>query len=121
LPSQQGAILSSRSRSRRKVSSSGKQVFRQTTNPRCKTAFREHDIVGFFPVKVMPGNPNDPNGPQPTFSFQIAEGNNVSLDPETGMPRAAALKTVTYRMEGNLVRAVLPQGAKPASTRNGAV
>jgi hypothetical protein len=72
-------------------------------------------------VKVTTGDPKEPNGPEPTFSFQMAVGDNVSLDPETGMPRAAQLKTVTYRMEGNLVRAVLPQGAKPASTPNGAV
>lgn len=85
-----------------------------TRHHRYGTAFREHDIVGFFPVKVAPGNPNDPNGPEPTFTFQIAEGGNVSLDPQTGMPHAAALKTVTYRMEGNLVRPVLPAGSKPA-------
>ena len=92
-----------------------------TRRHRYGTAFREHDIIGFFPVKVTGGDPKDPNGPEPTFSFQVAEGDNVSLDPETGMPRAAALKTLTYRMEGNLVRPVLPQGAKPASTGNGAV
>ncbi|MHB1936510.1 MAG: SH3 domain-containing protein [Acidobacteriaceae bacterium] len=87
-----------------------------TRRHRYGTAFREHDIVGFFPVKVTPGDANSPNGPEPTFSFQIAEGDNVSLDPETGMPRAAQLKTLTYRMEGNLVRPVLAPGAKSATT-----
>jgi hypothetical protein len=90
-----------------------------TRRHRYGTAFREHDIIGFFPVKVALGDAKNPNGPEPTFSFQVAVGDNVSLDPETGMPRAAALKTVTYRMEGNLVRPVLPQGAKPASSGNG--
>ena len=90
-----------------------------TRRHRYGTAFREHDIIGFFPVKVTPGDAKNPDGPEPTFSFQVAVGDNVSLDPETGMPRAAALKTVTYRMEGNLVRPVLPQGAKPASSGNG--
>jgi hypothetical protein len=92
-----------------------------TRRHRYGTAFREHDIVGFFPVKVTPGDSKDPNGPEPTFSFQMAVGDNVSLDPKTGMPHAAALKTVTFRMEGNLVRQVLPAGAKGASTGNGAV
>lgn len=87
-----------------------------TRRHRYGTAFREHDIVGFFPVKVTPGDANSPNGPEPTFSFQIAEGDNVSLDPETGMPHAAQLKTLTYRMEGNLVRPVLAPGAKSATT-----
>ena len=81
-----------------------------TRRHRYGTAFREHDIVGFFPVKVTPGNATDPNGPQPIFSFQIAEGDNVSLDPQTGRPHAEQLKTVTYRMEGNLVRLVSPRG-----------
>jgi hypothetical protein len=92
-----------------------------TRRHRYGTAFREHDIIGFFPVKVTPGDPKDPNGPEPTFTFQMAEGDNVSLDPETGMPHAAQLKTMTYRMEGNLVRPVLPGGAKPSATASGAV
>lgn len=92
-----------------------------TRRHRYGTAFREHDIIGFFPVKVTLGDPKDSNGQEPTFSFQMAEGDNVSLDPKTGMPRAATLKTVTYRMEGNLVRPVLPGGAESASTGNGAV
>jgi len=92
-----------------------------TRRHRYGTAFREHDIVGFFPVTVTPGNPNDPNGSEPTFSFQIAEGNNVSLDPETGRPHAAQLKTVTSRMEGNLVRPVSAAGVKTSATGNGAV
>ncbi len=92
-----------------------------TRRHRYGTAFREHDIIGFFPVKVTPGDPKDPNGPEPTFSFQMAEGDNVSLDPETGMPRASALKTVTYKMEGNLVRPVLAGGAKTSATGNVAV
>ena len=92
-----------------------------TRHHRYGTAFREHDIVGFFPVKVTLGDPKDPDGSKPTFSFQMAGGDSVSLDPETGMPRAAQLKTVTYRMEGNLVRPVLPAGSKPASTGNAAV
>lgn len=92
-----------------------------TRRHRYGTAFREHDIVGFFPVKVVPGDPSSPNGPEPAFSFQVAVGDSVSLDPQTGRPHAAQLKTVTYRMEGNLVRQVLPPGAKPAPTATRAV
>lgn len=76
------------------------------------TAFREHDVVGFFPVTVTPGNPNAPGGPAPIFSFQRAVDNAVSLDPATGVPHASQLETITYRMEGNLVRRVLPPGVK---------
>ncbi|MGH9615680.1 MAG: SH3 domain-containing protein [Acidobacteriaceae bacterium] len=86
-----------------------------TKRHRYGTAFREHDIVGFFPVKVTPGNASDPNGLEPTFSFQVANGDNVSLDPATGRPHATELETLTYKMEGNLVRQVLPAGAKSAT------
>jgi hypothetical protein len=92
-----------------------------TRRHRYGTAFREHDIIGFFPVKVTPGDPKAPTGPEPTFTFQMAEGDNVSLDPQTGQPHAEQLKTVTYRMEGNLVRPVVAAGANPSATGNGAV
>ena len=92
-----------------------------TRRHRYGTAFREHDIVGFFPVKVTPGNDNSSNGPEPTFSFQVADGDSVSLDAKTGMPQASQLKTLTYRMEGNLVRPVLSAGATPAPRATRAV
>ncbi len=82
-----------------------------TRRHRYGTAFRQRDLVGFFPVKVTPGDSNAPNGPVPEFSFQVAANNAVSLDPATGMPHAAQLETMTYRMEGNLVRRVSPPGA----------
>ncbi len=92
-----------------------------TRRHRYGTAFRLRDIAGFFPVKVTPGDANSPNGPVPVFSFQAAAGNAVSLDPQTGRAHAAQLETMTFRMEGNLVRRVLPGGAKterPAEVRH---
>lgn len=85
-----------------------------THRHRYGTSFRLRDVLGYFPVTVRPGNPSDPNGPEPTFSFQVAAGDNASLDPTTGMPHAAQLHTVRYRLEGNLVRKALPPGATPA-------
>jgi len=78
------------------------------------TAFRLRHIVGFFPVKVIPGNPNAPGGSEPVFSFHVAQGNDVSLDPATGRAHAAKLETLTFKMEGNLVHRVLPPGEKEA-------
>lgn len=83
-----------------------------THRHRYGTAFRQHNVVGFFPVKVAPGTPDTPSGPEPEFSFQVAAGDAVSLDPTTGMPHAAQLETVTYRMAGNLVRKVLLPGTQ---------
>lgn len=82
------------------------------------TAFRLHDVVGFFPVTVTPGDPNAPGGPSPTFSLQHAVDNAVSLDPVTGSSHANQLETMTYRLEGNLVRRVLPAGEKAGSDQN---
>lgn len=83
-----------------------------TKRHRYGTAFRLRDIAGFFPVKVTPGNPNDPAGPEPQFKIQVASGNQASLDPATGRGHAAHLDTLSFRLEGNLVRKVLPPGAK---------
>lgn len=84
-----------------------------TKRHRYGTAFRERNLLGFFPVKVTRQSvAADGTVSGPSFSFQAAMGHQVSLDPETGEPRAADLQTMTYRMEGNLVRRVLPAGAK---------
>lgn len=86
-----------------------------TRRHRYGTAFRLRDVAGFFPVKVTPGDANNASGPTPVFSFHVATGNSLSLDPETGRAHAAQLETMTYRMEGNLVRRVLPPGAKEST------
>lgn len=87
-----------------------------TYRHRYGTAFRLRDIAGFFPVKVNADNSGGPNGPPPTFSIQVATGDAVSLDPQTGKAHAAQLETMTFKMEGNLVRRVLPPGAKTEPT-----
>ncbi|HET9086781.1 MAG TPA: SH3 domain-containing protein [Acidobacteriaceae bacterium] len=82
------------------------------------TAFRQRDVAGFFPVTVTPGGDSQPTAtPGPVFSFERAVDNAVSLDPATGVPRASNLEKITYRLEGNLVRRVLPQGEKAAPTQ----
>jgi hypothetical protein len=81
-----------------------------TKRHRYGTAFRLRDIAGFFPVKVTRATGNSPADPSPVFSFQVAAGNAVSLNSETGMAHAAQLETMTYRLEGNLVRKVSPAG-----------
>lgn len=80
------------------------------------TAFRLRNIAGFFPVKVVPGNSNGPNGPAPTFSIlSAANSNAVNLDPATGVPIATQLQTTTYRMDGNLVHRTGPGGTQPGA------
>lgn len=91
-----------------------------TKRHRYGTAFRLRDIAGFFPVKVVPGNANDPAGPEPVFTFQIAENHQVSLDPQTGRAQAAHLSTLTFHLEGNLVRRVVSPGEPSTHPQVGA-
>jgi len=69
---------------------------------RYETAFRLRGIQGYLPVVISQENVNGQS--EPTFSFQIATGPNVSIDPQTGVTRPVASRTIAFRLEGNLVR-----------------
>jgi hypothetical protein len=82
---------------------------------RYETAFRDRNVEGYLPVEVKMAS--DPYGkaatsmaPAPTFSYRVLsdEAPAVVPDPVTGaiVPGKTILKT--YRLEGNLVRRVLP-------------
>jgi hypothetical protein len=38
------------------------------------------------------------------FSFDIANGPNVAIDPENGITRPATPRTIAFRLEGNIVK-----------------
>jgi hypothetical protein len=69
---------------------------------RYETGYRLHGIQGYLPVKI--GQETDKGVTYPTFSFQIANGPNVSIDPDNGITRPVNPRTLTFRLEGNLVR-----------------
>jgi hypothetical protein len=45
-----------------------------------------------------------PGGSIPGFSFQIANSQNLSVDPATGITRPAAPRTITYEMNDTQVK-----------------
>jgi hypothetical protein len=82
---------------------------------RYETGFRDKNVEGYLPVEVKTAT--DPYGkspaPAPTFSYRVLaeDAGPVVPDPVTGAVVAGKTVTKTYRLEGNLVRRVLPPGA----------
>jgi hypothetical protein len=75
-----------------------------TKRHRYETAFRLHPIKGYLPVRLLPPTSTG----APVFNFQIANGDNVATDPQTGITRPASLRTITYMMVDTQVRRTGP-------------
>jgi len=69
---------------------------------RYETAYRLHGLQGYLPVTISKENVNGQD--EPTFTFQIADTPDVRVDPETGVTRPANPRTLSFRLEGNLVK-----------------
>jgi hypothetical protein len=79
---------------------------------RYETAYRERNIVGYLPVTVS--RQNFDHQMEPVFSFRVATGDTVALNPETGMVKPGDTVTETYHMDGVIVRrAGGPPPARP--------
>jgi SH3-like domain-containing protein len=84
---------------------------------RYETAYRDRNVEGYLPVTVKMAT--DPYGksptatvPAPTFTYKVLsdEAGPVIPDPVTGAVVPGKTVTKTYRLEGNLVRRLLPPG-----------
>jgi hypothetical protein len=73
---------------------------------RYETAFRLHPIRGYLPVLVS--SEPAPGGSEPVFSFQISSSADVAIDPDTGIARPAAPRTIRYALRDTQVRRIGP-------------
>lgn len=80
-----------------------------TKKHRYETAFREHDLWGYLPAVIA--TQLFPGGSEPTFTLRVSPTKDVTIDSETAMPHPAALQSLEYRMEGEVVKRVMPEGA----------
>jgi hypothetical protein len=87
-----------------------------TRKHRYETAYRQRNLEGYMPVTV--GTQVFDKQSEPVFSFKVATGEDVAIDPQTGAAHPAQTEVQTYRMEGVLVKRVGPPAAdapKPVS------
>jgi len=87
---------------------------------RYETAYRDRNIEGYLPVEVKMAA--DPYGKSPasmaqapTYSYRVLSDQASPVVPDLVTGAVVPGKTVlkTYRLEGNLVRRVLPPGVPP--------
>ncbi len=69
---------------------------------RYETAYRLRDFEGFFPVTMSHESVNGVS--YPAFSFHIAGASGSAIDPATGIAHSLAQRTVSFRLEGNIIR-----------------
>lgn len=87
---------------------------------RYETGFRDRNIEGYLPIEIKTAaDPyaKQPAGaaPAPTFSYHVLsdDAGPVVPDPVTGEITPGKTVVKTYRLEGNLVRRILPPGTQP--------
>lgn len=83
---------------------------------RYETAFRLHPIQGFLPIKIS--SQSSPGGSAPVFSFQISSGENVAIDPASGIAKPVAPRTISYALNDTQVKRVGPDLAPLPSSHS---
>jgi hypothetical protein len=87
-----------------------------TKRHRYETAFRQRNLQGYLPV-VVATQTFDKAGPVPTFEFKQGIGDSVTINPDTGATKPTSTETLTYRLDGVIVKKVIPQAPVPAATQ----
>jgi hypothetical protein len=78
-----------------------------TRKHRYETAYRQRNLQGYLPVTVTSQFIN--NQQEPVFSFKAATGEDVALDPATGVGHPAQTEVESFRLEGALVKKIVPE------------
>ena len=86
-----------------------------TRRHRYETAFRQRNLQGYLPVTV--GSQVFDKQTEPVFSFKVATGDDVAIDPQTGTAHPAQLEVENYRMEGVIVKKIEPPSATPPAPK----
>lgn len=71
---------------------------------RYETAYLEHDLEGYLPVKV--GEETFGRETDPVFSFTVATGDSAQIDAKTRRAEPGTAATESFRMEGVIVRKI---------------
>lgn len=83
-----------------------------TKKHRYETAFRQRDMWGYLPAAIA--TQIFPEGAEPTFTLHVSPMRDATIDPQTGMARPSETVDQHYRMEGEVVKRILPEGAQAA-------
>jgi hypothetical protein len=90
-----------------------------TKKHRYETAYRQRGLQGYLPVTI--GENKAVKGPPlPEFSILTGTSDEVKIDPLTGAARPSQTETLTYQLEGGMVRRVgpvSPAAITPAATK----
>lgn len=88
-----------------------------TKKHRYETAFRQRNLAGYLPVDVG-SKAFDAQPAVPFFSFRQAVNGEASIDPASGIATPAQTEMLTYRMDGVMVKRVVPGGQAPPPPTN---
>jgi len=80
---------------------------------RYEGAYRQRNLRGYLPVTVATQT-LDKAGPVPTFQFKQGTDDSVTIDAETGASKPTSTETLTFRLDGAIVKRVLPAPPAPA-------
>ena len=83
-----------------------------TKKHRYETAFRERDLWGYLPAAIA--TQVFAEGAEPTFTLHVSPTQDVALDPQTAMPHPTDLDAQEFRLDGEVVKRIVPEGASAA-------